>query len=84
VESLYLLPRTIMGILAIIDTILVYKISERRYNMHVAFTLFAVMPITSLLMRVLLEKIQLPFLLASIFLQIESTIQVRERTGKSL
>jgi len=51
VESLYLLPRMMMGVLAIIDTILVYKISERRYNMHVAFiasTLFAVMPISRL------------------------------------
>jgi len=69
VESLYLLPRTIMGILAIIDTALVYKISERHYNRKVAFiasTLFAIMPITTLLMRVLLENIQLPFLLASI------------------
>lgn len=59
-----------MGMLAILDTGLVYKISERRYNRNVAFiasTLFAVMPITTLLMRVLLENVQLPFLLASIF-----------------
>lgn len=70
VEWLYWLPRTIMGMLAILDTGLIYKISERRYNRNVALiasTLFAVMPITTLLMRVLLENIQLPFLLASIF-----------------
>ena len=71
VESLYLLPRVVMGILAIIDTALIYKISELRYGRGVAFTastLFAVMPITTLLMRVLLENIQLPFLLASLLI----------------
>jgi 4-amino-4-deoxy-L-arabinose transferase-like glycosyltransferase len=36
-----------MGILAIVDTFLVYKIAERRYNRNVAViasVLFAVMP----------------------------------------
>src|SRR5215831_4195551 len=70
IEKLYSFPRILMGIIAIIDTFLVYKISERRYGRNVAFiasTLFAAMPITSLLMRVLLDGIQLPFLLSSIF-----------------
>jgi 4-amino-4-deoxy-L-arabinose transferase-like glycosyltransferase len=70
IETLYSFPRILMGVLAIIDTLLVYKISERRYSRNVAFiasTLFAVMPITSLLMRVLLDGIQLPFFLSSIF-----------------
>ncbi len=70
IEKLYLFPRILMGVLAIIDTLLVYKISERRYSRNVAFiasTLFAVMPITSLLMRVLLDGIQLPFFLSSVF-----------------
>ncbi len=70
IKTLYLFPRILMGVLAIIDTLLVYKISERRYNRNVAFiasTLFAVMPVTSLLMQVLLDVIQLPLLLSSIF-----------------
>ncbi|MDP9287440.1 MAG: glycosyltransferase family 39 protein [Thermoproteota archaeon] len=70
IEKLYLFPRILMGVLAIIDTFLVYKISERRYGRNVAFiasTLFAVMPITSLLMRVLLDGIQLPLFLSSVF-----------------
>src|SRR5689334_2051943 len=32
IEMLYLVPRVLMGILSIIDTFLVYKIAERRYN----------------------------------------------------
>jgi len=70
IEKLYLFPRILMGVLAIIDTLLVYKITERRYSRNVAFIasiLFAVMPITSLLMRVLLDGIQLPFFLSSVF-----------------
>jgi Dolichyl-phosphate-mannose-protein mannosyltransferase len=70
IKTLYLFPRILMGVLAIIDTLLVYKISERRCGRSVAFlasTLFAVMPVTSLLMRVLLDGIQLPLFLSSIF-----------------
>jgi hypothetical protein len=66
---LYLVPRVLMGILAVIDTFLVYKISERRYNRNVAVivsVLFAVMPMTWLLRRILLDSILLPFLLSSI------------------
>lgn len=70
IKILYLFPRILMGVLAIIDTLLVYKISERRYSRNVAFiasTLFAVMPATSLLMQVLLDGIQLPLFLSSVF-----------------
>ena len=70
IKTLYLFPRILMGVLAIIDTLLVYKISERRYGRNVAFiasTLFAVMPATSLLMRILLDGIQLPLFLSSLF-----------------
>jgi Dolichyl-phosphate-mannose-protein mannosyltransferase len=69
IEMLYLVPRVLMGILAVVDTFLVYKISERRYNRNVAFiasVLFAVMPMTWLLRRILLDSILLPFLLSSI------------------
>ena len=69
IVTLYSVPRVLMGILAVIDTFLLYRICERRYNRNVAFigsTLFAVMPITWLLRLVFLDSILLPFLLASI------------------
>lgn len=69
VQSLYMSPRLIMGILAVFDTFLVYKIGEIRYNRNVAFItamLFAVMPLTWLLKRTVLDSIQLPFLLLSV------------------
>lgn len=69
IEMLYLVPRLFMGILAIIDTFLVYKISEYRYNRNVALIasiLFAVMPATWLLRKILLESLLLPLLLSSI------------------
>ena len=58
-----------MGLLAVIDTFLVYKISVIRYNRTVALAasiLFAVMPMTWLLRRILLDSILLPFLLSSV------------------
>jgi hypothetical protein len=69
IEMLYLVPRLFMGILAIIDTFLVYKISEYRYNRNVALIasiLFAVMPATWLLRKILLESLLLPLLLSAI------------------
>ncbi|TLX81752.1 MAG: glycosyltransferase [Thaumarchaeota archaeon] len=69
VEMLYIVPRVLMGILAVIDTFLIYKISEIRYNSKVALIasiLFAVMPLSWFTRRILLEPIQLPFLLSSI------------------
>ena len=67
---LYLVPRILMGILAVADTFLIYKIAEICYNRNVAFIasiLFAVMPMTTwLLRRVWLEPIQLPLILSSI------------------
>jgi hypothetical protein len=72
IESLYLVPRILMGVFAIIDTFLIYKIAEFRYNnRNIAFAasiLFAVMPVTFPTRWVLLESIQLPFLLFSILL----------------
>jgi hypothetical protein len=69
IETLYLVPRLFMGLLAVIDTFLVYRIAEYRYNKTVAFiaaVLFALMPITWILRKILLEPILLPFLLLSI------------------
>jgi len=71
VEALYIIPRMLMGLLAVVDTLLIYKISEHHYNRNVAFIasiLFAVMPITWLTRRIFLDSIQLPFLLSSILL----------------
>lgn len=69
IESLHLVPRLLMGILAIIDTLLVFKIAERRYGVMVAFiasVFFAVMPMTWILRRVYLDTILIPFMLSSI------------------
>jgi len=73
VEMLYLIPKILMGILAMLDTFLIYKISEHRYNRNVAIIasiLFAVMPLTLILRRMWLEPIQLPFLLLSVYFAI--------------
>ena len=69
VEQLYLYPRILMGILAVVDTFLIYKITERRYTRTAAFVgavLFAVTPLTWLTRRVVLESIYLPLILSSI------------------
>jgi hypothetical protein len=71
IEALYMIPRLLMGILAVFDTFLIYLIAQRRYNSRrisfAAAMLFAGMPLTSLLLRrVWLEPIQLPFILLSI------------------
>ena len=69
IESLYLVPKIWMGILAVIDTFLVYKIAQSRYDSRIALfasILFAVMPVTWLTRRILLESLLLPFLLSSI------------------
>jgi hypothetical protein len=36
IEMLYLVPWLLMGIFTIVDTFIVYKIAERRYNKNVA------------------------------------------------
>jgi hypothetical protein len=69
VVMLWAFPRILMGLLAVMDTFLIYKISSGYYNRNVALVasiLFAVMPINLLIRRVLLEPIQLPFLLSAI------------------
>jgi hypothetical protein len=69
IEMLYLIPRVLMGVLAILDTFFIYKISESRYNRNVALIasiFFALMPISWVLRRVYFESIQLPLILSSI------------------
>jgi hypothetical protein len=74
IERLVSVPRIIMGVIAIIDTLLVYIISERRYNSKVALfasIIFAVMPLSWFTRRIVLDSIMLPFLLTSILLILE-------------
>lgn len=71
VEMAIAYPRVIMGIFAIVDTFLVFKISQRLYNNQVAFfssVLFAVTPMTWLLRRITLDGIALPFVLTSVLI----------------
>ena len=73
IEMIYLVPRLIMGSLAIVDTFLIYKICELRYSRKVAFfasIIFSVMPLTWFTRWILLDSIQLPFILASILFAI--------------
>jgi hypothetical protein len=78
IEILHLLPRLLMGTLGIVDTFLIYKIAERRYNKNVAFiaaVLFAVMPMSWLTRRILLDSLLLPFLLTSILFALKAGTQ---------
>jgi hypothetical protein len=73
IEMLHLVPRVIMGLLAVLDTFLLYKITERRYNKNVALiasVLFAVMPMTWILRRIYLDTLLMPLLLSSILFAI--------------
>lgn len=69
-ESLYSIPRIIMGSLAIVDTLLIYLICKRRYDKRIGFMaaiLFAVMPIGWMSKRIVLDSIMLPFVLLAIY-----------------
>lgn len=76
IEMLYTVPRVLMGLFAVLDTFLLYKIAEYRYDRKVAFIasiLFAVMPMTWLLRRIYLDSILMPFLLSSILFALYAT-----------
>jgi len=66
-----MIPRIIMGVLSVIDTFFIYKITIRRYN-HIAglsaSLFFAVMPLTWMIRRVFLDNIETTFLLSSVLL----------------
>jgi 4-amino-4-deoxy-L-arabinose transferase-like glycosyltransferase len=87
IETLYMAPRILMGLVALADTFLVYKVAERRYNRTVALiaaTLFAVMPVSWLLRRILLDNLLLPFLLCSVYFalsvkKIENNVTTSEK-----
>lgn len=83
IATLYLVPRIVMGLLAILDTFLIYKIAEKRYDRNIAVVsslLFAVMPITWIMRRILLDSILLPFLLSSILLALYSRDAKNKKT----
>ena len=70
-DMLYGAPRILMGLLAVLDTFLVYKIAERGFGRRaapIAAVMFAVMPVSLTLRMVLLDSILLPFVLSSILL----------------
>ena len=80
IEMLYLTPRIIMGLIAIIDTFLVFQISERLYNKRAALIssiIFGITPLSWLLRWILLDSILLPFLLLSILLAIISNNRLK-------
>ncbi|WP_148687672.1 PQQ-dependent sugar dehydrogenase [Candidatus Nitrosocosmicus hydrocola] len=84
IQQLYTTPRILMGILAVIDTILVFKIGEMWLGRKVGFVgaiLFAIMPLTWMLKMVLLDTILLPFVLSSILLAIYSGKAYRNKTN---
>lgn len=84
-ESHYMAPRVFMGLLAVLDTFLVYRISEKRFGQRTAFLaalLFAVMPMSWLFRRILLDSIFLPFALSSILLALYA--QDSDRRGALL
>lgn len=82
-EILYLAPRIVMGLLAVVDTFLIYKITENQYKNRTiaiaASTLFAVMPITWFLRRILLDSILTPFLLSSILFAVYTRDSSRDK-----
>jgi len=80
-EMIFLIPRIFMGILAIADTFLIFKIAELLYNRKVGFLaaiLFAVAPTTWLTRWILLDSIQLPLILLSILFAVFSFRGTRE------
>lgn len=75
-QSLYMIPRIFMGVLAVLDTFLIYKIVQIKYGINIAFlsaSLFAVLPFTWIFKRILLDSILMPLVLGAILLAIYST-----------
>ena len=74
-EALYAYPRAFMGLLAALDTLLVYLIADRMFGRRVAAVaavIFAVAPMSLMLRMVLLDSILLPFVLSSVLLALYS------------
>jgi len=70
-EKFYAVPRTFMGLLAVVGAFLVYRIADLRYGPRAALlasVMFAVMPVSLVLRHVLLDSVMLPLVLLSVFL----------------
>lgn len=81
-QSLYLIPRIFMGLLAVLDTFLIYKIVQNRYDGITPFlsaSLFAVLPFTWIFKRILLDSVVVPLVLGAILLAIYSTKTKQKR-----
>lgn len=70
IGTMFLMPKIWMGLFAVVDTFLIFQIVQQRYRdpkvALFAALLFAVMPISWIARRVLLESLLMPFLLTSI------------------
>ena len=78
IELIYTIPRIIVGIFSILDTYLLYRICEQRYDRKVALVsaiLFAVMPLTWYTRRIVLDSILLPLVLGSLFFALKVQCQ---------
>ncbi len=88
IKMIFFVPRIIMAIIALVDTALIYMISKYWYNNKtiaiIASTLFAVMPSTDPIRRVLLESIQLPFFLLSVLFAICATKKMRTTNSNGI
>ena len=74
-KTLYMIPRIFMGLLAVLDTFLIYMIVKTKYGRDPAFLssiLFAILPFTWVLKRILLDSILLPLVLGAILLAMYS------------
>jgi hypothetical protein len=86
-EAVFAVPRLIMGAISVLDTFLVYKIAERRFNPTVALfssLLFAVMPSTWFTRRVVLDSLMLPLILTSVLLALQIRLHPRYVSALSL
>jgi hypothetical protein len=87
IEMLMFIPRVLMAVLAVLDTFLIYKISELWYSRDVAFIaalLFAVMPMSLLTRGIFLDSILLPFILLSILFAISTKIKDSNDNKKNM
>jgi 4-amino-4-deoxy-L-arabinose transferase-like glycosyltransferase len=87
IEMLVFIPRVLMGMLAVLDTFLIYKITELWYNRDVAFItalLFAVMPLSLLTRGIFLDSILLPFVLLSILFALSTRIKDSNDNKKNM
>ena len=87
IELLYMVIGLLMGILAVLDFFLVFKIAEFRYDDRtVAFgssVLFAVMPMSWMVRRVYLDSIRLPLLLSSILFAVYCASRLKRSSNSA-